>query len=57
MAPVGWTLCRVVFAAHAACTDPGKASSVIALKSDVDRAKSLAHELRHLTALMNDEKY
>jgi hypothetical protein len=52
-----WTLCRVVFAAHAACTDLGKTSSLIALKSDVDRAKSLANELRHLTALMNDEKY
>lgn len=53
----GWTLCRVVFAAQAACTDLGKTSSLTALKSEVARAKSQANELRHLTTLMNHEKY
>jgi len=52
-----WTLCRVVFAAQAACTDRGKTSSLTALKSEVARAKGQANELRHLTALMNHEKY
>lgn len=52
-----WTLCRVVFAAQAACTDLGKTSSLTALKSEVARAKSQANELRHLMTLMNHEKY
>jgi len=52
-----WILCRVVFAAKAACTDVSQANTLTALKSDVSRAKSEANELRHLTALMNHEKY
>jgi hypothetical protein len=52
-----WVLCRVVFAARAACTDPKQTATLTALKPEVLRAKSEANELRHLTALMNHEKY
>jgi hypothetical protein len=52
-----WVLCRVVFAAKAACSDASQANTLTALKRDVSRAKSEANELRHLTALMNHEKY
>ena len=52
-----WTLCRVVFAARSACADLAKVKSLLALKPEVFRAKSQACELRHLTALMNHEKY
>jgi hypothetical protein len=52
-----WTLCRVVFAARSACADPSKTTTLRALKAEVTRAKSLANELRHLSALMNHEKY
>lgn len=52
-----WTLCRVVFQTRDACTDPDKESSLAALKPEVVRARSQANELRHLTALMNHEKY
>lgn len=52
-----WILCRVVFAAKAACSDANQANTLTALKSDVSRAKNEANELRHLTALMNHEKY
>lgn len=52
-----WVLCRVIFAARQACTDINKVSSLTALKSEVIRAKGQANELRHLTALMNHEKY
>ncbi len=54
---VAWILCRVVFAAKAACSDASQANTLTALKRDVSRAKSEANELRHLTALMNHEKY
>lgn len=52
-----WALCQVVVAARAACTDPEKIAGIAALKLDVSRARSMASELRHLTALMNDDKY
>lgn len=52
-----WILCRVVVAAKAACSDAKQANTLMALKSEVSRARSEANELRHLTALMNHEKY
>jgi hypothetical protein len=52
-----WILCRVVFAARAACAEPVKVASLAALKQEVSRARSQANELRHLTELMNHEKY
>ncbi|MCR4304184.1 MAG: hypothetical protein NUV63_08190 [Gallionella sp.] len=52
-----WILCRVVFAAKAACSDARQANTLTALKNEVSRAKSEANELRHLTALMNHEKH
>jgi hypothetical protein len=52
-----WVLCEVVFAVRAACIDPEKTASVAALKKEVERAGSLAGELRHLDELMNHEKY
>jgi hypothetical protein len=52
-----WILCRVVFAARAACAEPAKVASLAALKQEVSRARSQASELRHLTELMNYEKY
>ena len=51
-----WTLCRVVFSARSAWADPSKIKTLTVLKPEVIRAKSQAHELRHLTALMNHEK-
>ena len=53
----GWTLCRVVFDARAACAEPTKVGNLEALKQEVSRARSQASELRHLTELMNHEKY
>lgn len=52
-----WILCRVVFAAKAACSDARQAATLTALKNEVSRAKSEANELRHLAASMNHEKY
>lgn len=52
-----WSLCRVVFATRVACTDSGQIRGLTALRSEVIRARSQAGELRHLTALMNHEKY
>jgi hypothetical protein len=52
-----WILCRVVFDTRGACIEPAKAASLAALKQEVSRARSQANELRHLTELMNDEKY
>jgi len=52
-----WILCKVVFAAKAACSDAREPEKLTALKHEVARAKSEANELRHLTALMNHEKY
>ncbi len=52
-----WTLCQVVIAVPAVCADPAKMTDLVDLKSDVARAASSANELRHLTALMNDDKY
>ena len=52
-----WTLCRVVDATKKACADAQQTETLTALRNEVLRAKSEANELRHLTALMNDEKY
>jgi hypothetical protein len=52
-----WVLCQVIFAAKAACSDLTKLPNLAALKHDVSRARSHANELRHLTELVNDEKY
>jgi hypothetical protein len=52
-----WTLCQVAVAARAACADPTKMASIATLKSNVSRARSMASELRHLTALMNDDRH
>jgi hypothetical protein len=52
-----WSLCQVVFAARATCTEPAKVASLAALKPEASRARSYANELRHLTELVNDEKY
>jgi hypothetical protein len=52
-----WVLCRFVFAARAACADPAKVKALVALKRDIARVRSQASELRHLTELMNHEKY
>jgi hypothetical protein len=46
-----------VFAAREACTDPAKIETVEASKRDVTRVRGQVSELRHLTALMNSEKY
>jgi hypothetical protein len=52
-----WILCRVVYAARVACSEPAKVENLTALKQEVYRARSEANELRHLSELMNDEKY
>lgn len=52
-----WTLCQVAIATRAACVDPMKIAGVAALKTHASRARSMASELRHLTALMNDDRY
>lgn len=52
-----WILCQVVFVAKAACAEPQKVAKWAALKEEVSRARSMAGELRHLTELMNHEKY
>lgn len=52
-----WTLCQVAVAVRSACADTTKIADVAALKAKVSRARSMASELRHLTALMNHEKY
>jgi hypothetical protein len=52
-----WSLCQVVFAAGAACADPARVADVAALNPEAARARSQANELRHLTDLVNSEKY
>lgn len=52
-----WILCRVVTTARAACSEPVKINSLVSLRSEVRRVAGQAGELRHLTALMNHEKY
>jgi hypothetical protein len=54
---VAWILCKVVFATKAACADASQTENLTVLKREVARAQSEANELRHLTALMNHEKY
>jgi hypothetical protein len=52
-----WVLCRFVIAAREVCADPAKVTTIEALKRDMTRVRLQASELRHLTALMNSEKY
>lgn len=52
-----WVLCRFVIAAREMCTDLAKAGAIEALKREVTCVRLQAGELRHLTALMNSEKY
>ncbi len=50
------TPCQVA-AARAACVDPAKITRVTALKAEMPRARRMTIELRHLTALMSDDRY
>ena len=52
-----WSLCQIVLATRAACGDSIKSADLSALKPEIVRAKSQANELRHLSALMNSERY
>ena len=52
-----WVLCRFVIAVREVCADQAKVTAIEALKPDVIRVRSQVSELRHLTALMNSEKY
>jgi hypothetical protein len=52
-----WSLCQTVIAVRAACVDPAKVAALATLKRNIVRAKSQANELRHLSAVVNHEKY
>jgi hypothetical protein len=52
-----WVLCRFVIAAREVCADPARVTMMEALKRDVARVRLQVSELRHLTELMNSEKY
>ena len=52
-----WTLCQVVSLTKAACDDPSKWPDLAAIGSKVRRTMLQAGELRHLTELMNHEKW
>lgn len=52
-----WVLCRFVIAAGELGTGPARVAVIEALKREVTRVRLQANELRHLTALMNSEKY
>lgn len=52
-----WTLCQVVSMAKSGCETPSKWPELAEIGSKVRRAVSQAGELRHLSALMNHEKY
>jgi hypothetical protein len=52
-----WTLCRLVFTIVETAAKGSIDARLPALKQDVQRAKSQANELRHLTELVNSEKY
>ncbi|MCC7312418.1 MAG: hypothetical protein IT510_14360 [Sulfuritalea sp.] len=51
-----WVLCRVLHATQDACIDSSKVRHLLALKSEIVRAKTQASELRHLTDSMSHEK-
>jgi hypothetical protein len=52
-----WVLYRVAMCAEKASGDPEFVLKLEELKPDAQRIKSYANELRHLSALMNHEKY
>jgi hypothetical protein len=52
-----WTLCRLVVTIVETAAESSIDARVQALRQDAQRAKSQANELRHLTELVNSEKY
>lgn len=52
-----WVLCQVVFSVKSAVVESGAMKSLESLAQAVQRAESQANELRHLSDLMNCEKY
>lgn len=52
-----WTLCQVVLAARDAYHDEKKIPKLLQLRAELARARSESSELRHLTELMNSDKY
>lgn len=52
-----WHLFGVAQTVPKAMTDPKEAMALEAMKDDVRRVRSSASELRHLTAMVNSEKY
>lgn len=52
-----WTLCQVVVAVSDASSDEATVPKLLKLTPEIARARSQASELRHLTALMNSDKY
>lgn len=52
-----WVLFQVVGSSEKACRDAEHIATLASLKPDVTRIKRYANELRHLAALMNQEKY
>lgn len=53
----GWTLYRLMRAITKACEGVTQVAEVLAFAVPVRRARGHANELRHLSALMNDDKY
>lgn len=52
-----WNLFAVVSKVEKVFTEPDAQRAIEAMKDDVHRAKSYASEVRHLSSLMNHEKY
>ena len=52
-----WILFRLVVCMRPGPQDPDVCKQIEGMGKDIRRAKSFANELRHLTALMNHEKY
>lgn len=52
-----WTMFALVSHVEKSLTDPGAQRAIEALSEEVRRARSYAGEVRHLRALMNEEKY
>jgi hypothetical protein len=52
-----FVFCQVIFSIRGVYENPETADKFLSLKKDVMAAQSMANELRHLTELMNHEKY
>lgn len=52
-----WSLCSMITALQRMCAYSTGLQELLAMKSDIERAKRQAGELRHLTDLMNHERY